>query len=92
MCFDVYHTQVTPAMEAFTKEVFSGQAMRGEGQAAQQGPEWQQQQATYTEHGKTIIMNSEKAKQQKKKEQQQKKATAAAKLAAAGASGAAGEL
>lgn len=82
-------------MEAFTKEVFSGQAMRGDGQAAQQGPEWQQQQATYTEHGKTIIMNSEKAKQQKKKkEQQQKKvaAAAAAKLAAAGTSGAAGEL
>lgn len=78
-------------MEAFTKEVFSGQAMKGESQQ-DQGPDWQHQEATHVSGpGTTIVMNSEKAKQKKKKEAAAAAADAA-KRAAAGAGSAAGEL
>eukprot|EP00624_Nannochloropsis_granulata_P006699 evm.model.NODE_50841_length_62998_cov_26.109304.6 len=79
-------------MEAFTKEVFSGQAVQGERQQGQdQGPGWQHQQATHvSKKGTTIIMNGEKAKQ--KKEREAAAAAAAAKEVGEGARSSAGEL
>lgn len=79
-------------MEAFTKEVFSGQAVQGESQQrGNRGSQWQHQQATHiSEKGTTIIMNGEKAKQ--KKEREAAEAAAAAKGMGKGARSPANEL
>lgn len=78
--------QVTPAMEAFTKEVFSGPGLQSQGQGPQ---EWQDQQALYSSKGTTVYMNEGKPKGRQK---EQGKKRAAARAGPASANGGDGEL
>ncbi|EKU22837.1 hypothetical protein NGA_0269602 [Nannochloropsis gaditana CCMP526] len=81
-----YVAKVTPAMEAFTKEVFSGPGLQGQGQGPQ---EWQDQQALYSSKGTTVYMNEGKPKGRQK---EQGKKRAAARAGPASANGGDGEL